>query len=121
MLITSLINSNRFKVIERAQLDKVLQEQALSQTGALETETAVVVGKIMGLDAVVVGSVSKLATVYEADARVLNVESGEAVTAANASAASANQLRSLAETLAGTLAVHAHQIPARGAASDSTK
>jgi TolB-like protein len=121
MLTTSLINSNRFKVIERAQLDKVLQEQALGQTGALDSETAVVVGKIMGLDAVVVGSVSKLASQYEADARILNVESGEAITAANAAAQSANQLRSIADMLAGNFAQHAHQIPVRSAPADSTK
>jgi tetratricopeptide (TPR) repeat protein len=121
MLTTSLINSNRFKVIERTQLDKVLQEQALGQSGALDSETAVVVGKIMGLEAVVVGSVSKLATVYEADVRILNVENGEAVAAANASTASANQLRSVAESLASALAGHARQIPSRAAASDSAK
>ncbi len=121
MLTTSLINSNRFKVIERSQLDKVLQEQALGQTGALDTETAVVVGKIMGLDAVVVGSVSKLVSQYEADARILNVESGEALTAASASAQSANQLRLVAETLAGNFAQQAHQIPVRPAPADSVK
>lgn len=121
MLTTSLINSNRFKVIERSQLDKVLQEQALGQTGALDSETAVVVGKIMGLDAVVVGSVSKLTSVYEADARILNVESGEALAAASASAQSANQLRSVAETLAGSFAQHAHQIPIRSVSADSVK
>lgn len=121
MLTTSLITGNRFKVIERAQLDKILQEQALGQSGALDSETAVVVGKIMGLDAVVVGSVSNLASVYEADARILNVESGEALTAANARAGSANQLRIVAETLAASLSMHAHHIPVRPVPTDSAK
>jgi len=121
MLATSLITSKRFTVIERTQLDKILQEQALGQTGALDSETAVVVGKIMGLDAVVVGSVSMLASVYEADARVLNVESGEAITAANARAESANQLRAVAESLAGILAQHASLIPVHHPPADSTK
>jgi len=121
MLTTALINSNRFKVMERAQLSKVLQEQALGQTGALDSETAVAVGKIMGLDAVLVGSLSQLASVYEADARILNVESGEAVTAANARAGSVDQFRAIAESLAGKFAAHAQQIPIRAAAADSTR
>ena len=121
MLTTALINTNRFKVIERAQLSKVLQEQALGQSGALDAETAVVVGKIMGLDAVVVGSLSQLASVYEADARILNVESGEAVTAANGRAGSVDQLRTIAESLAGSLATRVHEIPIRAVATDSAR
>jgi hypothetical protein len=58
---------------------------------------------------------------YEADARILNVESGEAITAANASARSTDQLRTVAETLAGSFAQHAHQVPARSVTADSTK
>jgi curli biogenesis system outer membrane secretion channel CsgG len=121
MLTTALINCQRFKVIERAQLDKVLQEQALGQSGALDSETAVVVGKIMGLDGVVIGSLSQLASVYEADARILNVETGEAITAASGRAASADQLRNIAESVAGNFATHAHEVPVRATASDSTR
>jgi len=121
MLTTALINCHRFKVIERAQLDKVLQEQALAQSGALDSETAVVVGKIMGLDGVVVGSLSQLASVYEADARLLNVETGEAIAAASGRAASADQLRNIAERVAGSFATHAHEVPARAAPADSTR
>jgi tetratricopeptide (TPR) repeat protein len=113
MLTTALINSGHYRMIERKQLFKVLEEQALGQSGALDSETAVAVGKIMGLDAIVVGSISPLASVLEADARILHVETGEAVAAAHSRGASPDQLRQMAETLAQSLAGHAGMIPTR--------
>jgi len=100
MLSTALISSGSYRLIERKQLQKVLEEQALGQSGALDSETAVVVGKIMRIDAIVVGSISTLANAVEADARILNVETGEAIAATHARAASADELRQIAEALA---------------------
>ncbi|MDZ7260679.1 MAG: tetratricopeptide repeat protein, partial [candidate division KSB1 bacterium] len=104
MLTTALIQTNRFEVFERAQLARVLQEQALGQSGALDQETAVEVGKLIGVDAVVVGSISQLGTVMEADARLIEVETSRAVAAANGHVSSADQLRQLANQLARELA-----------------
>jgi tetratricopeptide (TPR) repeat protein len=116
MLTTALINSGSYRIIERQQLEKVLEEQALGQSGALDSETAVVVGKIMSLDAVVVGSISALTNVLEADARILNVETGEAIAATHARAASADDLRQIAEALAQEISHRAAAISARAPA-----
>jgi hypothetical protein len=51
-------------------LHKVLEEQALGQSGHLDSEMAVAVGKIMGIGAVVVGSISKLDRALQSDARI---------------------------------------------------
>jgi tetratricopeptide (TPR) repeat protein len=113
MLTTALINSGSYRIIERKQLQRVLEEQALGQTGALDSETAVVVGKIMSLDAVVVGSLSSLTSALEADARILNVETGEAIAATHSRAASADELRQMAEALAKEISNRAVAIPLR--------
>jgi TolB-like protein len=110
MLATSLINGGAYRVIERSQLDHVLQEQALGQTGALEPETVVVVGGLLGAQAVVVGTLNKPATAYEADARILNVNTGEAFAASHARTSSPAQLREVAETLARELSGKADMI-----------
>ncbi len=110
MLATSLINRNTYHVIERSQLDRLMQEQALGQTGALEAETVVVVGELLGAQAVVVGSLSRPATAFEADARILNVSTGEALAASHAKAGSSAQLRDMAETLALELSAKAGMI-----------
>ncbi|NUO83532.1 hypothetical protein HUU05_25950 [candidate division KSB1 bacterium] len=104
MLTTALINRNNYRIIERNQLERVFQEQALGQSGALESETAVAVGNILGVQAVVVGTLSKPAQAFEADARILNVSTGEAMTACYAKGSSSAQLRQMAETLAAEIA-----------------
>jgi tetratricopeptide (TPR) repeat protein len=110
MLITALIESNRFNVIERAQLDKILQEQALGMSGALDDETAVDVGELLGLDAVVVGSISQLGRSWEVDARIIDARSGQAVSAASASAPGESELRSSVNQIAKKFAGDVHKI-----------
>jgi curli biogenesis system outer membrane secretion channel CsgG len=119
MLTTALINSGHYRIIERKQLEKVLEEQALGQSGALDSETAVVVGKLMSLDAIVIGSISALASTLEADARILDVETGEAIAAAHSRAASADDLRQMAEALAKDISQRAAAVPVR-AQADTT-
>ncbi len=103
MVATALINRAAYRIVERRQIEHVFQEQALGQTGALEAETAVAVGKILGVQTVAVGNLSQLKAGYETDARVLNVESGEALLASHAQAASSAQFRDAAESLAADL------------------
>ncbi|MCI0513649.1 hypothetical protein L0128_10590 [candidate division KSB1 bacterium] len=110
MLMTALTQTEKFEVIERLQLNKILEEQALNQTGVIEEETAVAVGQILGLDAVVVGSISRLRSQLEADARLVEMSSGKIVTAANASAPNADQIRTLAQNLARSLAQKAQAV-----------
>jgi len=47
-----------FTVIERAALQKVMQEQALHLTGAIDEKTAVTVGKLAGAEGIVLGAVT---------------------------------------------------------------
>jgi len=44
--------------LEREHLQKIFEEQALSQTGAIDENTAVEVGKLSGVNTIVVGSVT---------------------------------------------------------------
>ncbi len=111
MLITALLQTDKFDVIERSQLNKILEEQALSQTGALEEETAVAVGQIMGLNAVVVGNISRLNRRLEADSRLVDLTSGKILAAVNGQIRTEDEARTLANDLAQKLAVNANRIP----------
>jgi len=51
------VKTNIFSVVERNQLDKVLNEQNLSNTGLIDEQQATQIGSIMGLDAIITGSV----------------------------------------------------------------
>jgi len=81
MLTTSFVNSESFKIIEREQLQKVVQEFQLSQSGIIDTSYAKQIGKIAGADAIVTGSVTKIGNDLRLDARIIDVESGIILTA----------------------------------------
>ncbi|MCB0296772.1 MAG: hypothetical protein KDI38_03990 [Calditrichaeota bacterium] len=59
MLVTSLVKSGKFSVIEREQLDAVLAEQGLGLSGAVTPQSAAQVGKLLGVELIVTGSVSE--------------------------------------------------------------
>jgi len=58
ILVTELTKTGKFVVVERDKLAKVLDEQKLQATGIVDPRTVVQLGKILGLNAVVIGSVS---------------------------------------------------------------
>jgi len=103
MLITALSQGNRYRLMERTQLDKVLEEQALGQSGALEQQTAVDVGKLAGVTAILVGSISKLDNRFELDARIIEASTGTVWKAANASTDDEGKLRTAVNGLARKL------------------
>lgn len=57
-LTTELVKSNKFSMIERQQLDLVMAEQNLGASGRLNTQTAAKIGKILGVQIIIVGSVT---------------------------------------------------------------
>lgn len=54
--------SEFFMLLDRQHLQKIFEEQALSQTGVIDEKTAVEVGKMSGVNAIVVGSVSLISS-----------------------------------------------------------
>lgn len=83
-LITAFVNSNRFKVVERAQLEKILQEQKLGLAGIVDPTTAAEIGKGIGVDAVVLGSITRAGNSLSIDARLIDTESATIISAQTA-------------------------------------
>jgi TolB-like protein len=81
MLTTSFVNSEAFKITEREQLQKVAKELQLSQSGIIDVTQAKQVGKMVGADAIVTGSVIKIGGDLRLDARIIDVQSGIILTA----------------------------------------
>jgi curli biogenesis system outer membrane secretion channel CsgG len=52
------VKTDFYQIIERDQLEKVLREQRLSLSGAIDEGSAAEVGKILGLDVIIMGEVS---------------------------------------------------------------
>jgi len=51
-----------YMVVERARIDRVLTEQGLGLTGAIDESTAAEIGKILGVQALIMGSVGTYKT-----------------------------------------------------------
>jgi len=59
MLTTALVKSGNFMVIERQQLEQVMKEQQLGLTGAVTPQSAAQIGKLLGVELIVLGSVNE--------------------------------------------------------------
>jgi len=92
-MITALFSQERFKVIERTQLDKILQEQQLALSGVLDASTAAELGKGLGVDAIIMGSVAATRSgSLSIDARAIDTESAIIIVAHDAYSGSADVL-----------------------------
>jgi curli biogenesis system outer membrane secretion channel CsgG len=70
MIVTNLVRDGTYSVIERQQLDKILQEQNFSNSDRANPATAAKIGKILGLNAIIIG------TITEFGAEKKNVDAG---------------------------------------------
>jgi TolB-like protein len=76
-LIDSLVNQNRFRVVERAKLDVILQEQKLSSTELIDKSTALRLGKLVAAQSIVTGSIIETSSGTEIVARLVDTETSE--------------------------------------------
>lgn len=82
-LTTRLAGIKGVKVIERSLLDKVLSEMKLETSGVIDSETSKKLGKVLGVDAIVTGTLIDLKdNKTEVNARMINTETGEILSAA---------------------------------------
>ncbi len=82
-LTTSAANTGAFSIVERSLLNKVMKELELEQSGLVEESQAREIGRMVGADAVLTGSVSKLGSSMRIDVRLINVETGKIMAAAS--------------------------------------
>ena len=59
LLVKNLVTDGTYSVIERKQLDKILAEQNFSTSDRANPASAARIGKILGLDAIIVGSITE--------------------------------------------------------------
>lgn len=76
-LTDSLVNQNRFQVVERDKLDLVLQEQKLSRTDLIDKSTAIRLGKLVATQAVITGSITESRTGIEIVGRMIDTETSQ--------------------------------------------
>ncbi|MCX7021255.1 MAG: hypothetical protein NTW26_03070, partial [bacterium] len=103
ILRTEVIDSGRFRVIERAQLAEVIKEHAFQLSGMVDESTIAEFGKLVGADYVALGSVSVLGGTYTVTLRFIDVETAEAVLGKTESTNSQSGLPDVCRRLAAAL------------------
>jgi len=93
MLSGALFRTGCFDLVERKNIERLIQEQKLQQSGMVDMATAVKIGKLLGAQAVVTGAVTEIGvsavsfianitTVrVSIDVRVIDVETGKILAA----------------------------------------
>ncbi len=83
-LIIKLFETKKFNIIERNKLNKILEEQKFQVSDLVDEESAKRIGKIIGVDAIVIGTVTDLGEQIDINARLLSIETGSVFAVASA-------------------------------------
>jgi sulfatase modifying factor 1 len=72
-----IVRSGRYKVMDRANMDRILKEQAFQMQGGVLKDKAVEAGQFLGVGKIVIGSIGIVGRTYMISISLVNIESGE--------------------------------------------
>ena len=78
-LQSEMVNTNAIIMVERNQMEEILNEQGFQQSGCTSAECAAEVGALLGVQNMVSGSFGLLGNTYTIDAKMFSVETGATV------------------------------------------
>lgn len=78
-LMSEMVNTDAVIMVERNQMDEILQEQGFQQSGCTTAECAAEVGALLGVENMVSGSFGKLGNTYTIDSKLFSVETGATI------------------------------------------
>lgn len=99
-LRTELVNLPAVSIMARDNMDAILSEQKLQASGLTDPERAVQIGKLLNVQQLVIGSLSKLSEAYYITVNVVDVETGKIIVAYTQEAASPADFRKACGVLA---------------------
>ncbi len=77
-LANALYKTGSVKVVERSQLEKVIDELALTMSGRFDDVSVKRIGQLLGVDALIMGIYTELGShTVEVNSRIVNVETAE--------------------------------------------
>lgn len=99
---TYFADPDLFIMVERSQIDQVIQEQGFQMT-ALTNEDVVRIGRILNLQKMVIGDITIVSGQYNVDVRVIDIESGAVCATNGATWVRGSSYRELMRNLANNL------------------
>lgn len=81
----ALFNKNIFTIVDRDSMQQILKEQNLQQSmGCNSEECAVQIGKILGVNSIIIGTLGKLGDVFILSVRMVSIENAKIIWAKSA-------------------------------------
>ncbi|MCK5732881.1 MAG: hypothetical protein KAI38_01760, partial [Candidatus Latescibacteria bacterium] len=108
---TELIKTGNYEVVERALLNKIIEEQRFQLSDLVDPSRAVELGKLLGADLILTGSVVKIGTSYTINARFIDVKTGAAKRAEAIRGNEINELTYMSGQLIGILEQEVKPVP----------
>lgn len=103
MMETSIYNCRKFRLIERRNLDQILIEQKFQLSGIVANDSIVQIGKIAGVDFLLLGSVSKISDEIIIDFKIVNTENASVFYAGSTNSKNVNNIRDTISYLMNSL------------------
>ena len=75
-LMSEMVNTDAVIMVERNQMEEIMNEQGFQQSGCTTSECAAEVGALLGVQNMVSGSFGKLGNSYTIDAKLFSVSTG---------------------------------------------
>jgi hypothetical protein len=73
-LESALVGGKKLVVVDRANLDKIREEQGFQLSGEVDDNSAKAIGKLLGAGAIVTGAFANLGDVYSLTLKAINIE-----------------------------------------------
>ena len=70
---TELLNTGRFEVLERAQMDRLISEMKIQQSGLTDVQNAAELGKMLNVEKLIIGSIGQMGNTYQLNVRLVDV------------------------------------------------
>jgi len=114
-LRTMIISGGHYEIVERSQINKLLQEYQLRQTGLTEDSQARKIGSLANVDLVLLGSLSRIFESYNINTRIINVATGVVIKALKVTIRSEANFPAKIDELANRIGTPDHLQPAPAA------
>ena len=77
---SSMVGNAKIKVLERSQMNLILQEQGFQRTGACDYDACLLeIGQLLGAQFIVAGDIGRIDDIYSFNIRMINIQTGEVV------------------------------------------
>ena len=76
----NLVNSGRFRIVDRRQLDQIRAEQNFQMSGDVSDDSTITIGNLLGANIVITGEISDVGTSQRLILKPLDVSTAQIIT-----------------------------------------